>query len=301
MVRSAALPWPFRCNSWPMAGLSRLGGAHMTDAKSDATGAAALALSTRAKTQDLAFSDSASPKSRAHVRALGGIGLTVQNLEWIRLFRPLGALTGRVERRLSGRRRLGLATLMRPFDAAIRLICPRIRPQDVQDLVVDDLPLERFLDEAPRLIQHYAVRPLWSREELKWLVGMASQNSWHGPLHLRSIRDRVGALVGCFVYYGGPGRSAVVLNLLAEKGRESKIFAAMLHDLDRIGCTDAVGRALPALMEGLAAQPMLSLRHKAFVCVITKHQDIVDAAERGDIYLGGLAGESWSRLMTDFY
>jgi hypothetical protein len=212
----------------------------------------------------------------------------------------LGALAVRLERRLPGRKRLGLPTLMRPFDAAIHRICSRIRPQETPDLKVSDMPLETFLDVAPRLIRHYAVRPLWSRDELAWLVGMASRNTWHGPLRLRAIRDKAGDIVGCFVYYDAPGRSATVLNLLAEKGWESKVFAAMLHDLDRAGCTDAAGRALPALMEGLADQSMLSLRHKAFVCVITKHPDIINAAERGDIYLGGLAGESWSRLMTDF-
>jgi hypothetical protein len=53
-------------------------------------------------------------------------------------------------------------------------------------------------------------------------------------------------------------------------------------------------------MNGLALQRMISYRHKAFVCFLSRFPDLVEAAQRGDIYLGGLAGESWSRLMTDF-
>jgi hypothetical protein len=45
----------------------------------------------------------------------------------------------------------------------------------------------------------------------------------------------------------------------------------------------------------------MRFRHRAFTCVATRHQDIRDAIARNDIYIGGLAGESWSRLMTDFH
>jgi hypothetical protein len=31
----------------------------------------------------------------------------------------------------------------------------------------------------------------------------------------------------------------------------------------------------------------------------TRHPDLLEAARRGDFYIGGLASESWSRLVTD--
>jgi hypothetical protein len=53
-------------------------------------------------------------------------------------------------------------------------------------------------------------------------------------------------------------------------------------------------------MRGLALQRWLVFRHKAFAVAVTRSQDVSDAVARGDVYIGGLAGEDWSRLMHDF-
>jgi hypothetical protein len=54
-------------------------------------------------------------------------------------------------------------------------------------------------------------------------------------------------------------------------------------------------------MMGLALQRWLVFRHKAFAMVLTKIPDVNEAIARGDVYVGGLAGEDWSRLMSDFH
>jgi len=297
-IRSAVIAIPMQFVAHGRILPARLLCAYMTDAQNEAAGAATLALNARAKHQELAFSDSASPMSRAQAKAMGGVIVTVQNLEWTRTLRPLSAWVGTLERRLG--LRIGLDVLTRPLDAAIRAVSSRFDPPAVHALSVCDMPLDTFLDQAPGLIAHYAVRPLWPRDELAWLVKLASQNTSSGPLRMRAVHDRNGGLVGCFLFYGARGRLASVLNVLALKGKEKKVVTAMVHDLDQTGYTAVVGRAQPALMEGLATQHMLTFRHKAFVCLLTRHPDIVLAAERGDIYIGGLAGESWSRLMSDF-
>ena len=53
-------------------------------------------------------------------------------------------------------------------------------------------------------------------------------------------------------------------------------------------------------MAGLALQRWLVFRHRAFAVAVTRIAEVSDAVARGDIYLGGLAGEDWSRLMCDF-
>jgi hypothetical protein len=35
--------------------------------------------------------------------------------------------------------------------------------------------------------------------------------------------------------------------------------------------------------------------------VLTRTPEVSDAVTRGDVYIGGLAGEDWSRLMHDFH
>lgn len=162
------------------------------------------------------------------------------------------------------------------------------------------MPVENFLDHAPDLIAHYTVRPRWSRSELAWLVAMAAQNRRSGSFAIRSVVSRDGTVLGCFVYYGGGRRPARILNVLARNGQEAAVLDAMFDYLDGTGCPEAIGHAQPALMQGLAHQRSLIFRHRAFVCVLTRHDDIAAAAKRGDIYIGGLAGEDWSRLMSDF-
>ncbi len=272
--------------------------AFMTDGEAEGAGAAGLMLRLRARQQDFAFTDSASPTSRNHVIAVGGHILPLHSLEWTRLLAPVGALATAIERRL--KRRIGLTQLARPLDAVVRALLPQIAPAPVETLRVSGMTRDAFIEAAPRLIAHYAVRPLWSREELIWLLDIAAQNTSQGPLTIRSVQDAAEGLVGAFLYYGGRGEPAQILNILALKGKDSEVVAAMMQDLDRSGCTVVVGRAQPSLMSGLALQRMVSFRHKAFTCFLSRHPDVVLAVQRGDVYLGGLAGESWSRLMTDF-
>jgi hypothetical protein len=144
------------------------------------------------------------------------------------------------------------------------------------------------------------VRPLWSEEELSWLVSLAAQNTTLGSFTIRSVEDRAGEVIGCFVYYATPG-TARVLNVLSLPGRETVVLDAMFRYLDDAGHTEARGRAQPALMDGLARQRWLVYRHKAFAMVLTRFTDVSDAVARGDVYVGGLAGEDWSRLMSDFH
>jgi hypothetical protein len=158
-----------------------------------------------------------------------------------------------------------------------------------------------FVRQAPQLIAHYAVRPLWSEDELSWLLALAAQNGSFGPLAVRAVEDRAGRLIGAFVYYAKPGRTARVLNILSLPGREATVLDAMFRHFDRAGHTEARGRAQPALMAGLALQRRLVFRHRAFAIVVTRIPGVHDAVARGDVYIGGLAGEDWSRLMSDFH
>ena len=195
---------------------------------------------------------------------------------------------------------LGLPMLARPCDAAIRRSLSRCVAPAITGIRDEEMTAEAFVAQAPGYLTHYAFRPVWSPEELSWLVRMASENVTSGPLRIRTVLDRTKRAIGCFVYYGAPGATAQVLNVLAVQGKEIEVVGAMFRHLDQFACAGAVGRAQPALIEGLARQRTLTLRHGAFVCVLTRQADIREAIERGDVYLGGLVGETWSRLMSDF-
>ncbi|UFX46211.1 hypothetical protein HAP47_0005770 [Bradyrhizobium sp. 41S5] len=106
-------------------------------------------------------------------------------------------------------------------------------------------------------------------------------------------------MIGGFVYYAAPGRTAHVINILSLPGQEVGVVCAMFRHLERTGHAEARGRAQPALMAGLGLQRWLVFRHRGFAMALTRVPDVNDAVVRGDIHVGGLAGEDWSRLMHD--
>jgi hypothetical protein len=299
-IRSALLAVPMRFIACGNIVAGRLLGVFMTDANKEAVGAAELILALRPRGSEFSFCDSASPTSCRHLLAISGKPITVQNLEWSRSFRPLGALVGRLAERLLGRGDPGLAALARPVDALLRRLFGENDERPVWPAVTE-MPVPAFLEHAPRLIAHYAVRPLWSEDELSWLVSLAAQNTRLGVFTIRAVEDRAGAVIGSFVYYAAPGRTAHVLNVLSLPGRETAVLEAMFRHLDRTGHLEARGRAQAALMGGLALQRWLVFRHKAFAVALTRTPEVIEAVARGDVYVGGLAGEDWSRLMNDFH
>lgn len=297
-IRSVLLAVPMRFIACGTILPGRLLGVFMTD--TEAAGAAQLILALRPRRADFAFCDSASPTSRDHLLAIGGKPIPAQNLEWARSFRPVGALAGRFAERFLRGRRLGLPVLARPLDSLLRRLLPGESAAEPGAASVVDMPVPTFLVHAPQLIAHYAVRPLWAEGELSWLVSLAAQNTRLGAFTIRSVVDRAGAIIGCFVYYAAPGRTAHILNILSLPGREPVVLRAMFRHLDETGHVEARGRAQSALMAGLSLQRWLVFRHRAFAFALTRLPEINDAVGRGDVYVGGLAGEDWSRLLNDF-
>jgi hypothetical protein len=74
----------------------------------------------------------------------------------------------------------------------------------------------------------------------------------------------------------------------------------MFSSLDAEGYAAASGISQPFMMNAISRQRWLSFKHRGYFCLVTRHAEITDAALRNDIYIGGLASESWSRLLTDF-
>ena len=81
------------------------------------------------------------------------------------------------------------------------------------------------------------------------------------------------------------------------------MLCAMFRHLERTGMprahryAEARCRAQPAR---LGLQRWLVFRHRALAMALTRVPEVNDAVVRGDIYVGGLAGEEWSRLMHGF-
>jgi hypothetical protein len=275
----------------------RLMSNYMTDPRRKTRGGAELVLTIRSRNQDFCFSDSANHVSADHWKAVGGHVLPIQSLDFRRVFRPLGMLVHRGRHRL-GLLRAPLQVLARVGDAVLRRFAPRLVAPGGAGV---DMTSDAFIAAAPTLVAHFHVHPVWSAQELGWLLAMASENTVNGPLRIRAIHDASGKVTACAVFYARPRGVARVLNLMALPGYEPALIADLLGHLDALGCLAVEGMAQPFAMEALSRQPGMTFVPRGFYCISTRHAEIVDAARRGDVYLGGLMGEDWSRLVTDFH
>ncbi len=291
------IPMQVRVNGQAITG--RLMSNYMTDPAKRTRGGADMVLTIRARNQAFCFSDSANPLSADHWKAVGGHVLPIQSLDWRHVLRPAGWLANRAATRLPPSLARLASLLAKPIDAALRRLMPSlVPPPDGQGAAISRAD---FIAAAPSLVERFAVHPVWSAPELGWTLDMAGLNTITGPLTLRQVRDENGTLAGCSVFYARPGGVARLLNILARPGQEGAVIADLLAHADSLGCVSVQGMTQPFLMEALCRRKGVSFVPRGFYCISTRDPAIVDAAQRGDVYLGGLLGEDWSRLVTDFH
>lgn len=293
-----ALPMAFRASGRRIT--ARLMCAFMADGKAGMAGAARLARTIPLSQPDLCFTDNASPTSLDHCLAGGGFMLPIQSLEWRRTFRPFKALLDQATQRMPRIRQLPLSPLAGAADAMVRRRYLAFSPEAPTGLASREATFDEFVACAASMTDRFAIRPEWDREDLLWLMETAATNTPMGRLRCRLVSNSAGTTIGCYLFFGKPGETAHTLNLVCLAGKESEVVRQMFSDLAASGYAAARGMAQPFLMNALMRERQMTFRHRGYFCMVTRHADIRDAALRNDIFVGGLASESWSRLLTDF-
>ena len=294
-----SLPMPFIAHDQPVT--ARLLCAFMADGtRSGALGAARITRYLSLKNVEFCFSDNASPVSLGHWMAGGGTMLPVQSLEWRRGFHPLGALfSGMGRARRTGRLPHAVAPLLRVIDRIMLACKPSLTPRAVPGCTTNTATLQVFFEHAEAMTQRFSVRPMWRRNYFDWLARIAAMNDTLGQLQCRMV-EKAGKAIGIYLFAGRPGATARVLNLLCLEDCELDVTNEMFASLASEGYVDAAGMAQPFLMKALMRQRRLIFKHRGYFCLQSRYGDLLDAAKTGDLYIGGLASENWSRLVTDF-
>lgn len=299
-IDSAILSVPMQFTVHGRRIVARLLCAFMVDGKLGAAGAARLARSVRAARQEMCFSDSSSPVSADHCTAGGGVILPIHSLEWRRSFRPLVAAALLASRQIPALISRPMIRILGLADRALRRWRPSLKATAAAGLRTEAASMDAFFQCAAPMLERFSIRPTWSKSEFDWLVQVASLNRNLGVPQCRVVRAAEGRTIGAFLFFGEASRTANVLNILCEEGRELDVTAAMFASLDEEGYAVARGMGQPFLMNAISRQRWLSFRHRGYFCMVTRYADLKEAALRNDIYIGGLASESWSRLLTDF-
>jgi hypothetical protein len=299
-IDSALLAMPMAFDIGGRRIAARLLCAFMADGRSGLVGAAQLTRAIRLSQPDLCFSDNASPASADHWSAAGGMMLPIQSLEWQRIFRPSRAGLRELQTKLPSSRHLPLGPLLGGIDSLARRYFKAFTPPIPKGLVSQAASPDEFFAHSRKMTERFFIRPAWSRDDLAWLMETAALNRTLGSLQCRTIYDAKGEPVGCYLFFGQQGGWAHVLNILCLEDREFDVVGQMFADLDANGYAAAHGMAQPFLMNALMRQRQMSFRHRGYFCMLTRHREVNEAAIRHDIFFGGLASESWSRLLTDF-
>lgn len=293
-----AMPVEFIVHGRPVT--ARVLCAFMAEGKSGAAGAARLARMLRAARQDFCFTDNASPVSADHWVAGGGLVLPVQSLEWHRTFRPAAAALDMARRRVKLLAKLPLQGLARIADRFVRRSRTSFAAAPQDGVTSTPISLPQLMEQAQVMMERFSVHPVFSKPEFDWLVAAAKLNTALGKLQCRSIADAQGKVIGCYLYFGADGRNAVVMNVFCHERQEALVVAQIFADLDNLGYASAQGMAQPFLTQAVLRQRHLVHKHTGYFCLVTRHADLKEAAIGDGFYAGGLASESWSRLLHDF-
>lgn len=286
------IPMGYRVERTPVVG--RLLCTFMAAPGANPRSIAELTLSIRPKPGQICFSDSASPVSAGHFRAIGGQGLPCHGLQWNKVFRPLAFAAAQAAERLPG----GLRRLRR----AVAVPAGGKRGPETPDaFAVEDIDAALFSAQAGRFLEGCRVAPTLLPAELEWIAKLSGDAAGRGGLRLLAARDGRGEVAGVFSLVGGRGGAAEVLDIFCRQGAEAAVIAAMFARLRAEGYVHATGRLRLDLIEGFSAQRGIWYRHGAHVYVASRMPAARDAVRAGSVHVGGTAGECWSRLMRDFF
>lgn len=253
--------------------------------------------------QDLSFSETASEVSSQMYISLRGIVLPQYSLDWVRVIRPAAFMLDLAGERMGLLRRL--APLGRVVDARLRKPGSGRGPR--WTLVAEDWGIKNgievvdsdaayFAGAVAALTGHFALRPDWDDAHLRYLIAEASDKpEWGRPI-FGEVRGPGGVLVGAFMYHLEPGRIARVMQILARPKQAGVVIDCLTGHAAALGAAGLRGRTQPALLEAMLGR-RIAFSHVASTVLHARDPALLNELARADIFLNGLAGETWSRLV----
>ncbi len=247
--------------------------------------------------QDLYLTDGSNDDARKLWLGTGGNIPLLQNLDWTRLLRPARHTLALLEK-ASGFRPLFRAARAPGVlaDALAAHLHPNRFRRGAQGLSVQPLDTARMLAHLHELTgPGCALRPLYDRASLGWLLEQAARKTRHGRLRARAVFE-AGGLLGWFIYYAQAGAVNEVLQVAAREDAFDRVLRRLLVDAWEQGATAVRGRVDPHHAQQLSDQHCWFRREGAWTLVHSRDEEIMGAIERGAAAIGRLDGEWWLRF-----
>lgn len=248
---------------------------------------------------DIVLTDSANRRSLAFSGPLKYEVMSVNCLEWTFAFKPASMVAYKLLQRWPSIP----SALMRPLGnagdyLARRAVGDKLTAPSSKRHSMEPTNSEGFAKAVQTLADSFRLRPEWPLEELTWILARAEETRRHGRLNYCLVRDRSGAYIGCYAFYGDAGRPAKTLQILAAEGGWGATLDSLLHTAQEMGCIGVIGQAQEALMSHLFKFSGVMFYYTGGSFVRSKDQDVIDLVHRQGILIGGLAGDRWTRLSS---
>ncbi|RAZ89903.1 hypothetical protein DPM33_17195 [Mesorhizobium hawassense] len=276
-------------------------GPFMTDSNTDHGWAGPQLLRTLHQGEyDLYLTDSANRTSLAFARPMKYQLLPVHCLEWTCVFRPGAMAAAMLHRKWPGLPRLALDPCARAFDALAGRRS-ELPAQHSSSHRVHREPIDaaQFAERLPMLMSDYALRPSWKDGELPRLLALAAEKRADGPLHFGGICDDAGKMLGCYAFYGQAGGVANLLQIQGSGSHWGATLDALIAAAREMGCVGIVGQTQSRLMPQLFSHQRVFFRYAGGTMVRSRIAEVAEAVRSGDIFIGGLMGDRWTRLSSD--
>lgn len=253
--------------------------------------------------QDLSFTETSNDVSTDMWRTMRATVLGPYSLEWLRVMKPaafaLEAAAGRVS----------ALKLFRPLArAADKVLCRRSEKQSWSHYTPLAGKADAFIDEAvsdaefaglcQQFVRHFPLRPAWDTTMLETMLGHTERKALHGERIQHAVKTRAGKAIGLYLYYGNPGGIGRTVQIMAEPGQEAIVIDCLMRNAHVRGLVGIRGRSQPALLQAMIGKKCAFL-HTSSTIVHSRDPTLLEAMTNGKVFLNGLAGEGWTRLIGD--
>ncbi|MES0203097.1 hypothetical protein [Mesorhizobium australicum] len=249
---------------------------------------------------DLQLTDSANRVSLAFARPMKYQLLPVHCLGWTCIFRPAAMAAAALHRRWPGLPRLALDPCARALDAvAKRRFGSPFQPSSSHRVHAEPINAAQFAERLPTLLSDYALRPSWKDGELPRLLALAAEKQADGPLHFGGTYDETGKMLGCYAFYGRVGDMAVLLQIQTSGHHWGATLDGLVAAARDMGCAGITGQTQGKFMPHLFGYRNVFFRYAGGTMVRSRIAEVAQAVRSGDIAIGGLMGDRWTRLSSD--
>jgi hypothetical protein len=253
--------------------------------------------------QDLSFTETSNDVSTDMWRTMRATVLGPYSLEWLRVLKPAAFLLAAAARRVPP------ARLLTPVaKAADSILCRRgDKPAwshyaqlagKADALVATPADNSEFAALCAELATRFPLHPAWRRTTLETMLGHAECKRVYGERVQHIVRTRGGKPIGLYLYYGDPGGIGRTVQIMAEPGQESVVIDCLIRNAHERGLVAIRGRTQPQLLQAMIGKKCAFL-HTSSTIVHSRDPDLLTAMTNGQVFLNGLAGEGWTRLIGD--